>query len=141
LKYWLRDLSRLYYRLHPSYAFNYSFVEEEDTQIFLNAADVLFIPRLRVLNSGNVTLGMTFGRVVVGPDSWDIGELLRATGNPVFDPAAPETAAGALKRGFELAGAGETGRANRDLALSRWSVGQCASDYAALFDELISQRE
>ena len=65
LKYWLRDLNRLYYRLHPSYRFNYGFVEEEDTQLYLNAADVLFIPRLKVLNSGNITLGMTFGKVVV----------------------------------------------------------------------------
>jgi len=69
LKYWIRDMVRLYYRLHPGYHLHYGFVEEADTQLYLNAADVLFIPRFRVLNSGNVTLGMTFGRVVVGPDS------------------------------------------------------------------------
>jgi hypothetical protein len=85
LKYWLRDLERLCYRLHPRYNFNYGFVPEDETQLYLNAADILFISRFHVLNSGNVTLGMTFGRVVVGPDSWDVGELLRETGNPTFD--------------------------------------------------------
>jgi glycosyltransferase involved in cell wall biosynthesis len=139
LKYWIRDLRRFYYRLHPAFTLNYSFVPEEDTQIYLNAADVMFIPRLRVLNSGNVTLGMTFGRVVVGPDSWDVGEILESTGNPVFDPAAPSSAAVALKEGFDLAHQGEIGPANRKLALSQWSVERCANDYYHLFATLAEQ--
>ena len=138
LKYWLRDLNRLYYRLHPSYRFNYSFVEEADTQLWLNAADVLLIPRLKVLNSGNITLGMTFGKVVVGPDSWDVGQLLRETGNPVFDPEHPETATAAVEHGFRLAAAGQVGPANRRLALDEWSAEQCAARYLQFFQQVLS---
>jgi hypothetical protein len=138
LKYWLRDLNRLYYKLHPSYNFNYGFVEEKDAQTYLNAADVLFIPRLRVLNSGNITLGMTFGRVVVGPDSWDVGELLRETGNPVFDPDHPETAAAAVEEGFRLAAEGKIGPANQALALREWGADQCARRYVDLFEKVVS---
>jgi hypothetical protein len=137
LKYWIRDLTRLYYKLHPSYHFNYAFVQEDDTQLFLQAADVLFIPRLWVLNSGNVTLGMTFGRVVVGPNSWDVGELLRETGNPVFDPDRPATAVQALEEGFRLAAAGEIGSANQKLALEEWGVSRCADLYLEFFRKLI----
>jgi glycosyltransferase involved in cell wall biosynthesis len=137
LKYWIRDLKRIYFAIHRSYHFNYGFVAEEDTQIYLNAADVMFIPRFRVLNSGNVTLGMTFGRVVVGPDSWDVCELLRDTGNTVFDPHSPDSAVGALQQGFCLAEAGEVGEANRKRALSEWGVDQCARAYASLFNELV----
>lgn len=133
LKYWVRDLTRWWYRVHPRYHFNYGFVAEEDTQLYLNAADVLFIPRLWVLNSGNVTLGMTFGRVVVGPDSWDVGELLRETGNPVFDPDRPETAVAALEEGLRLAEAGGVGEANKRLALGEWSAAQCAAKYLDLY--------
>lgn len=133
LKYWLRDLNRLYYRLHPRYRFNYGFVEEPDTQLYLNAADVLFIPRLRVLNSGNITLGMTFGRVVVGPDSWDVGQLLRETGNPVFDPEDPTTAVSAVEEGLRLAAEGKVGAANRELALGDWGADQCAERYIELY--------
>ncbi|MCC7278859.1 MAG: hypothetical protein IT487_11170 [Chromatiaceae bacterium] len=133
LKYWIRDLTRLWYRLHPRFTFNYGFVAESDAQRYLNAADVLFIPRLRVLNSGNITLGMTFGRVVVGPDSWDVGELLRETGNPVFDPDHPETAAAAMEEGFRLAAGGEISAANRERALSQWTVEQCARLYTDLY--------
>jgi glycosyltransferase involved in cell wall biosynthesis len=138
LKYWVRDLTRLFYRLHPSYRFNYGFVEEDDTQIYLNAADVLFIPRLWVLNSGNVTLGMTFGRVVVGPDSWDVGQLLRETGNPVFDPDRPETAAAAVSEGFRLALEGKIGAANQELALREWGADQCALKYSELYRRVLS---
>ncbi|MDQ3081529.1 MAG: hypothetical protein M3R07_04870 [Gemmatimonadota bacterium] len=140
LKYWIRDLNRLYYRLHPRYRFNYGFVEEADTQLYLNAADVLFIPRLWVLNSGNITLGMTFGRVVVGPDAWDVGELLRETGNPVFDPDRPETAAASLGRGFRLAAEGVVGASNRALALSEWSAHRCAEEYLRFFADLARRK-
>jgi glycosyltransferase involved in cell wall biosynthesis len=137
-KYWIRDLTRLYYRLNPRYHFNYGFVQEEDTQLYLNAADVLFIPRLKVLNSGNITLGMTFGKVVVGPDWLDVGHLLKVTGNPVFDPEKPETAAAAVDRAFQLVNEGQVGSANQKLALSEWSAQQCAAMYAKFFEQLLA---
>ena len=138
LKYWIRDLKRLYYRLHPRFKFNYGFVEEADTQLYLNAADVLFIARLWVLNSGNITLGMTYGRVVVGPDAWDVGELLRETGNPVFDPDRPETAVAAMEKGFKLASEGRVGAECRRLALEEWRPDQCAAMYAGFFRKLVN---
>ena len=140
LKYWLRDLTRLYYRLNPHYRFNYSFVEEEDAQIYMNAADVLLIPRLHVLNSGNVTMGMTFGKVVVGPDSLDVGHLLRSTGNVVFNPDRPETAAAAIEKAMELAQQNQVGSANRQKALAEWSVEQCAGQYFAFYQKLSQKR-
>jgi hypothetical protein len=139
LKYWLRDLKRVYYRFHPRFKFNYGFVSEEDTQLYFNAADVLFIARFHVLNSGNVTLGMTFGKVVVGPDSWDVGELLRETGNPVFEPDRPATAALAVQDGFRLAREGYVGARNGDLAHSQWSVHQCAARYVRFYTSIIQR--
>jgi glycosyltransferase involved in cell wall biosynthesis len=134
-------LNRFYYKLHPLYRFNYSFVAEEDTQLYLNAADVLQIPRLHVLNSGNITLGMTFGKVVVGPDSLDVGHLLKSTGNVVFDPDRPETAGAAIEHAMELAAAGEVGRSNRALALGEWSAEQCADQYLEFFHSLTRKRK
>ncbi len=137
LKYWIRDLRRLYYKLHPQYIFNYGFVEEKDAQLYLNASDVLFIPRFKVLNSGNVTLGMSFGKVVVGPDSWDVGELLRETGNVTFDPDNPSTAAQAVEQAFELTGS-DLGERNRQRALNEWTPRQCAELYCNLYHSVQS---
>jgi len=133
LKYWLRDANRLYRRIHPRYFFNYGFVEEKDAQVYLNAADVLFIPRLHVLNSGNITLGMTFGRVVVGPDCLDVGALLRETGNPVFAPDKPESAVNAVESGFRLAAEGKVGVENQKVALTQWGADQCAAQYIGVY--------
>lgn len=140
LKYWLRDLSRYYYKIHPQYRFNYGFVEEEDAQVYLNAADVLFIPRLHVLNSGNITLGMTFGKVVVGPDSLDVGHLLKTTGNVVFNPDSPETASTAIENAMGLAKQNQVGPANQQRALAEWSADQCADQYFSFFSQLTSER-
>lgn len=133
LKYWIRDLTRWWYHWHPSYHLGYGFVAEAETQYYLNAADVLFIPRFSALNSGNVALGMTFGRVVVGPDCGNIGEILSATGNPVYDPARPETAVTSVMDGLRLAREGKMGPANQTLALQQWQPARCAREYMELY--------
>lgn len=40
-----------------------------------------------ILNSGVVPMAFLFGRGVVGPDSGNVGELLRVTANLVFSPS------------------------------------------------------
>ena len=123
--YWIRDFTRLYYRLHPRYHFHHGFVEKEDTQLYLKAADVLFIARFHVLNSGNVILGTTFGRVVVGPNSWNVGELLREINDPVLDPDRPGTAIQAVEYVFHLA---------KDEIRQNSTPEHCASEYSRLHD-------
>lgn len=77
-------------------------IGREDVQIFLKAADLLFIPRFNTLNSGNVALGFTFGKVVIGPDYGVIGEMLKNTGNPVYNPFDINSVAEAIQDGLEL---------------------------------------
>jgi beta-1,4-mannosyltransferase len=76
-------------------------ISPEEVQIYLKSADLLFIPRYNTLNSGNVALGFTFGKVVVGPDYGVIGETLKLTGNPVFDPYNLSSVSEAIRSGFE----------------------------------------
>ena len=90
-------------------------IAPEDVQIYLKAADLVIIPRFNTLNSGNVALGFTFGKVVVGPDYGVIGETLIAAGNPVFDPHNIDSVAVAIHEGFQLAEAGQ-GLQNKEFA-------------------------
>lgn len=76
-------------------------ISPEEVQIYLKSADLLFIPRFNTLNSGNVALGFTFGKVVVGPDYGVIGETLNKTGNPVFDPYNLNSVSSAIRLGFD----------------------------------------
>ena len=88
---------------------------DSDVPLYFLASDVVFIQRLEILNSGNLPLAFHFGKVVVGPDCGNVGECLRATGNPTFDPKHPETAIAALRKGLELAVAGK-GEENKRFA-------------------------
>jgi hypothetical protein len=59
-------------------------VTDDDLPYYFSAADVVFIQRLKILNSGNAVMPMLFGKVVVGPDCGNVGPLLRQWGYPVF---------------------------------------------------------
>lgn len=59
-------------------------VSDDDLPYYFGAADVVFIQRLKILNSGNAVMPMLFGKVVVGPDCGNVGPLLRQWGYPVF---------------------------------------------------------
>jgi len=45
----------------------------------------IVITLVDILNIGNVFLCFTFARQVIGPDIGNIGEVLKITGNPVYD--------------------------------------------------------
>ena len=59
-------------------------VSEERLPYYYGAADVVFIQRVKILNSGNAMMPMLFGKVVVGPDYGNVGPLLRQWDYPVF---------------------------------------------------------
>lgn len=104
-------------------------VSDELLPLYFAAADVVFIQRRTVLNSGNLPLAFHFGKVVVGPDRGNVGEILKATGNPTFDPDDPDSVAAALARGLELA-AGGKGRENLAYADANWDIQSVASRLA-----------
>lgn len=64
----------------------HSYVPDDMLPLYLVSADVLFIQRIKILNSGNVSLAMMAGLPIVGPDVGNVGEMLKKTGNRVFDP-------------------------------------------------------
>ncbi len=66
------------------YRFSYEFLSEQELSRYCAAADLFFIPRINTLNSGNVFLGLTFDKIVVGPAIGNIEEHLSACDFPVF---------------------------------------------------------
>jgi glycosyltransferase involved in cell wall biosynthesis len=86
-------------------------VPDDEVDAYVKAADAVFIPRYEALNSGNVFLGFTFGKAVVGPSIGNIGEILALTGNPTFDPGDGRSIRRALAT-LNPEGAAELGRRN-----------------------------
>lgn len=78
------------------------FVHEDEIQMYMNAADVVFLPRFEVLNSGVLLLAYSFNKIVVGPSSGSVGELLALSGNPAFQVANISDACLKIKEGLKL---------------------------------------
>jgi glycosyltransferase involved in cell wall biosynthesis len=66
------------------------FVPDDRVQYYLNAADVLALPYRRILNSGAVRLGLTYGLPVVAPRLGCLPETLPPDNEFLYDPAAPD---------------------------------------------------
>jgi len=109
---------------------NLGFIKEEDAHYYLNAADFLFIPRTSELNSGNITLGFTFGLVVVGADTADIGEILNETGNPTFN-VGDDSLYKATVKAYQLK-TQQHGAKNKTLAMNEWSLSKISYSYIKL---------
>ena len=114
---------------------NLGFIKEEDAQNYCNAADVLLIPRIDELNSGNITLGFTFGLVVLGRNGGDIGEILKQTGNPVFDPADDKSIKIAVNSSLNLA-QDNHGLKNKEIALQEWGIDTISKKYISLYSAI-----
>ena len=129
---WVFRLDKWLATLNKRFRVNLGFVKEEDAQYFCHASDFLLIPRTNELNSGNITFGFTFGLVVVGKDSADIGEILNETGNPVFEPGNGASICNAVRGALQLTGNGH-GAVNQALALKEWGVDKIAAQYLDLY--------
>ncbi len=111
------------------------FVPDADLYLYLDASDVLSIARGQILNSGSLPLGFTFGKVVVGPDSGNVGAILRSTGNPTYTPNDHRAFARALTSGLKLARQGK-GDFNKAFALGTWSWPALMDDHLRFFQSL-----
>ena len=101
--------------------FSHPLVSNSDLPFYFAAADVVMIQRVRILNSGNLPIGFYFGKVVVGPDCGNVGEILRKTGNPVFEPDKLQSVVRALEVGFVESAEG-LGIKNRQYADDQWDA-------------------
>lgn len=138
LREWVWKFEQWLASKNKSFRTNLGFVKEEDAHYYLNAADFLFIPRTTELNSGNITLGCTFGLVVVGKDTADIGEILKETGNPTFSVGDDARLKQAILQAYQLKES-EHGAKNRVLAMNEWNMNKIADAYIKEMHQLINR--
>jgi glycosyltransferase involved in cell wall biosynthesis len=110
-------------------------IPDDLMQCYFCAADVVLIQRLDILNSGNLPMAFHAGKVVVGPDVGNIGEILRETGNYTFDPHDMKSAVSALQKALK-----ETakGKENRIYATEYWSSDLIAAKLLKCYQETIT---
>ena len=87
-------------------------IDDEDVQLYFRAADAVVLSHSRGLNPGVAVLGMTFGKVVIGPDLGCIGHVLEQGENLIYPANDTAALTRAMERvpGFDVARAGATNR-------------------------------
>lgn len=73
------------------------FLENDKLSLILSACDIVFVPRIKILNSGNVFLGLTFQKIVVGANVGNLFETLKTFNMPTFNPYNKRSVSKALK--------------------------------------------
>lgn len=94
-------IKKLFYR-KPTYMFNEKFLSEEELSLFMAAADIVLLPRIKILNSGNFFLGLTFQKIIVGPAVGNLTEMLELFKLPYFNPQNKDSIDGALQDAITL---------------------------------------
>ena len=99
------------------------------------ASDVVFIQRIRNLNSGNIQMGFFFNKTVVGPAIGNITELLDNVNNFSFDPFDPLSVLKALEKGLERS---RFRQVNEAYAREHWNTSKICGQYQQLYQQLTS---
>lgn len=126
----------LFRYFHTRLGLEKELVSNEDLPVYFAAADVVFIQRINILNSGNIPTSFLFKKVVVGPDCGNITEILRTTANPIFDPADDKSIVAALEKAYSLSNVGK-GIGNYQYALAKWGVEKICREYMKLYEKCL----
>lgn len=70
-------------------------------------ADVCFIHRKKILNSGNVPMGFLMNKVVIGPSEGNVGEILKIMNNPIFQVGDRNSVAESVINAFQMSAQGK----------------------------------
>ncbi len=92
----------------PRIKFHFSFIPDDELQVFFNASDIVVFPFSSILTSGSAILAMSFARPVIAPRMGCLPELLEPDAGWLFDPdqleSLTETMRDSLKENYALAG-------------------------------------
>ena len=116
-------ITRLYHTLRyrlKGVQFCNDVIPDDLMQCYFCAADVVLIQRLDILNSGNLPMAFAAGKVVVGPNVGNVGQILRETGNFVFDYTDMDSAVNSILAALKVSET-DKGTQNKKYAEEHWS--------------------
>lgn len=115
--------------------FGQTFISDKMLPYYFNASDLVIIQRTNTLNSGNIPLAFLFKKAVIGPNVGNIGELLKQSNNPVFNPNVSNSLANIINAASKLS-LESIGEANYQLAIRDFNVRLSAERYLAVYKAL-----
>lgn len=111
--------------------FSHKLIDERTTELYFAASDLVLIQRPVILNSGNLPMAFSAGKVVVGPNVGNIGAILKETKNPTFNPNDLNSAVNAIMQAVNITN--KCGENNLRYAQEHWSHEQIGK----MFNDLL----
>ena len=132
--------SYLRLKLNRNLRFKDGYISDSNLVELIKRADILFIPRINSINSGNVALGFTFGAITIAPDYGNIGTILKDHANPTFSIEFENASIhDAFRKGIQMAKEGK-GKENKIIAKELWNWRKIGKEYISFFEELLQKK-
>lgn len=135
----IKPILRHYYfkYKYPNIKIASSYIDDENLPYYFAVSSVSLIQRLKILNSGNVTLAFLMKNVVVGPNVGNVGVWLHDTHNYTFEVNDVNT----LFKAVDLALNDELrGEENYYYAINKLSVKYISSKLYHLYKTILNDR-
>lgn len=132
----LRQIRR-FKKAHPHIIIKGTHITDEEIPFYYGASGLCLIQRLEILNSGNLPFSLLMGKVVVGPNIGNVGEILRETGNYTFEVKNADSIIPAIMEGLQASLRGK-GKANREYALNKLSTIYISRLYYDTYQEIVN---
>ena len=133
----IKRIKKAYFQLNGNYRISNQIISNQDIQYYMNAADIIFIPRINNLNSGVLILSYSFGKVVVGPNFGNIGEIIRETNNYIYDPSDVPSALKALTDSL-TSNVRAMGQKNYDYAIQNWNWDLLGKSHINFYEKILN---
>ena len=103
-------------------------IQNDELQLYLNAADFVVLPYEQILTSGSAVLAFSFARPIIAPALGGLRDLVQDNVNGfLYDPLAEGALLGALKRAAATSNDDRAAMSDAALATAaslRWSLGR-----------------
>ncbi len=113
------------------------YIKKKMVPYYFAASDIVLIPRINILNSGNLFLGFFYEKVVTGPGTGVVGEILKETGNPYFIPGDKRSLSLAINNAKKLAESSNKGHENFLYANERFNWGIISEMHIKEYESII----
>ena len=113
-------------------------VDEDMLPYCFAAADIVFIQRVKILNSGNLPMAFFFNKVVVGPNVGNVREFLDEENNFSFDCNDISTASKALYKAVLRIKSGKPVN-NEKFVRENWRTSQIVAQYKSLYQAIAAK--
>lgn len=140
LSYVIQRILYIIYKLkYRSIYFERKEIGDDRLLYYYGACDITLIHRTKILNSGNVPLAFLMKKVVVGPDTGNVGVLLKEMGNPTFDCNDLSTLYFAVKKALGLEQKTNLGLLNYNFAMQELNTKKISKSLYNLYKEILGQ--